>query len=133
MGKTILLTVCGVYSLGFAVFHAYFWRIFRWKNQLYLLHPANRAIVQILNMRLIYVFVCMAGLCFFFQQALLETSLGHAILAGCSLFWVGRTMEQFIYLRRIYHWVVHLLTAIFILGALLFALPLFLSLLTPNS
>lgn len=124
MGMTILLSICGLYSLGMAVFHLYFWRIFRWKNQLYLLHPANRAIVQILNVRLIYIFFCMAALCFFYRNALLETSLGHAILAGCSLFWVGRTIEQFVYLRRIYHWVVHVLTAIFILGAVLFALPL---------
>lgn len=125
--STILLTACGVYSLGFAVFHAYFWRLFRWKDQLYLLHPGNRAIVQILNLRLIYVFVCMAAGCFFYQTELVETRLGHAMLAACSLFWVGRTIEQFIYLRRIYHWVVHLLTALFILGALLFALPLLLS------
>ncbi|MEO6039246.1 MAG: hypothetical protein ABIQ93_12610 [Saprospiraceae bacterium] len=126
MDKTLLLTACGLYSLAMAVFHLYFWRLFRWKDQLYLLHPGNRAIVQILNVRLIYVFVCMAVLCFFYQQALLETGLGHAILVGCSLFWVGRTIEQFIYLRRIYHWVVHVLTAIFVLGAVLFALPLLL-------
>ncbi len=122
--NNLILTICGLYSLGFAVFHAYFWRIFHWKKDLYSLHPGNRAIMQILNMRLIYVFLCMALLCFFFQTALLTTSLGHAILAGCSLFWVGRTIEQFIFLRRLYHWAIHALTAIFILGAILFALPL---------
>ncbi|MEO6759838.1 MAG: hypothetical protein ABIO24_10330 [Saprospiraceae bacterium] len=126
----ILVTIGGVYSLAFAVFHLYFWKLFRWKDQLYLLHPGNRAIVQILNVRLIYVFLCMAALCFFYRDALLETGLGHAILAGCSLFWVGRTIEQFVYLRRIYHWLVHLLTAIFVLGALIFAAALYL---TPDS
>ncbi len=122
MDNAFILTLCGLHSLALAVFHVLFWRIFQWKKQLALLNTANRAIMQILNLRLIYTFLFVAFLCFFYQKALLETDLGHALLIGCSLFWVGRTVEQFIFLR-IHHWMVHLLTAVFALGAVLFAWP----------
>ena len=53
----------------------------------------------------------------------MTTNVGKVFLVGMALFWVGRTIEQFIFLpynRPIIHW----LTALFALGAVLFALPL---------
>ena len=50
--------------------------------------------------------------------------MGHAVLLGMSAFWVGRSVEQFVFLR-INHPGVHALTALFVIGAVLFALPLF--------
>lgn len=124
MNLSFILTLCGLYSVALAIFHVFFWSIFRWKQQLALLTLPNRAIMQIFNLRAIYYFSFTAFLCFFYQQELLETSLGHAVLIGSSLFWIGRTIEQIIFLHRIKHWTVHFLTAMFVLGAVLFALPL---------
>lgn len=58
-------------------------------------------------------------LCFAFTRELHATSLGRAVLVGMSLFWVGRTIEQFVFLPMI-----HVLTTLFVVGAALFALPL---------
>ncbi|MBM7093101.1 hypothetical protein JTP67_32280, partial [Streptomyces sp. S12] len=63
------------------------------------------------------------ALCFLFAEELHSTALGRAVLLGMSLFWVGRTIEQFVFLR-INRPMVHVLTALFVLGAVLFAMPL---------
>lgn len=123
-GET-LIALCGVHSLGFAVFHMAFWKLFGWPQALASSGTATRAVTQILNLRLIYVFLGMSALCFFLPGELLGTRLGHVLLGGMSLFWVGRTIEQFVFLR--YNtMLVHGLTALFVLGAVLFAWPLWL-------
>lgn len=124
MRRETLLFACGLHSLGFALFHLAFWKLFDWPRALQSTNAATRAVTQILNLRLIYVFLGVAALCFLLPQELLGTRLGHALLAGMSLFWVGRTVEQFVFLR-IDHPLVHGLTALFVAGAVLFALPLF--------
>lgn len=118
-----LIRAGGMHSLAFAVFHMAFWTLFDWRHSLKSATVADRAILQILNLRLIYVFLCMAALCFAFTAELHATALGRALLAGMSLFWVGRTVEQFVFLR-IDRPLVHVLTALFVFGAVLFALPL---------
>jgi len=120
-----MLRLGGLHCLGFALFHLAFWRLFGWKHELAKLSAANRAIVQILNLRLIYVFVGMAVLSLAFTRELLDTRLGHVVLAFMAVFWLGRTIEQFVFLR-INDWRVHLLTALFVLGAVLYAIPLWL-------
>jgi len=117
-----MILLCGLYSLGFALFHTQFWRLFGWKDELNKLSPGNKAIMQILNTRLIYLFVFVAAVCFFFTEELATTPLGQFFLIGMSLFWLGRTIEQFVFLK-VDHPMVHLLTYIFILGTILFAIP----------
>jgi hypothetical protein len=55
---------------------------------------------------------------------LLNTKLGKVFLLSCSLFWLIRTVQQFIFLKA-NHYVIHILTIIFIIGTILFALPVF--------
>ncbi len=123
MDSKLLVWLAGAHSLFFAIFHLGFWKLFRWRETLRTATVADRAILQILNLRLIYVLLGVAVLCFAFTDDLLHSRLGHALLLGMSLFWVGRTIEQFVFLR-INRPIVHVLTALFVLGALLFALPL---------
>lgn len=125
MDDQVMIFLCGLYSLGFAVFHSQFWRLFDWKNDLAKLQPANKAIMQIANIRLIYFFVFVAAVCFIFPQELETTFLGKFFMIGMSLFWLGRTIEQFVFLR-IKHPMVEVLTYIFILGAIMFAVPVLL-------
>jgi hypothetical protein len=117
--KEIFVLIGGVHSLGFAVFHLFFWQIFRWKTELPKMSSANRAIIQILNLRLIYLFLLMAFICFFYSKELITSSLGNVFLLGFALFWLGRTIEQFIFLQ-INHKMVHILTGFFILGTIIF-------------
>jgi len=117
-----LVYFCGVHSLFFALFHAYFWKLFDWKNDLKSISIANRAIIQIINLRLIYIFLGIGVVCFVFPRELLSSKLGNVFLLGISLFWLGRTIEQFVFLR-IKSRFVNGLTFLFILGTLSFALP----------
>nr|WP_219339828.1 hypothetical protein [Luteimonas salinisoli] len=119
-----MVLACGVHSLGFALFHAAFWKLFDWKYELRKVALPTRAITQILNLRLIYVFSGIAALCFLFPADMAGTRLGRALLLFMALFWVGRTIEQCVFLR-VNHPLVHALTALFVLGAVLFALPVF--------
>ncbi|WP_182334969.1 hypothetical protein [Stenotrophomonas acidaminiphila] len=119
----LLVRLGGVHSLGFAAFHLAFWRLFDWKRDLAGNSRANRAIMQILNLRLVYVFLGMGALALAFGRELPATPLGRALLGFMALFWVGRMLEQFVFLR-IHDWRVHLLSALFALGAALHAVPL---------
>ena len=123
MRGEILVCLCGMHSLGFAAFHLAFWKLFGWPAALRQTNAATCAVTQILNLRLIYVFLGVAALCFTLPRELLETRLGHALLAGMSLFWIGRLIEQFVFLRYNKP-LVHALTILFALGAMLFVLPL---------
>ncbi len=118
-----IVLAAGVHSVAFALFHLAFWRLLRWRDTLQRATPVDRAIIQILNLRLTYVFAMVAALCFAFPVELHSTPLGRAVLGGMALFWAGRTVEQFVFLR-INRPAMHLLTAAFVLGAVLFAWPL---------
>lgn len=120
-----LVYSCGGYNLLFAGFHLLFWQLFGWPQELAKLHPANRAIMQILNLRLIYVFLLFGAVCLRYPTHLLGTPLGRFVLAGMAGFWLGRFLEQLV-LLRLQAWQVHLLTVLFALGVVLHGLPLWL-------
>ncbi len=120
--KTILI-LCGLYNIGFAIFHISFWKIFHWDSDLKKLSFANKAIIQILNVHMIYYFLFVSFICFAFQTELLTTKFGNIILIGNSLFWLLRTIQQFIFLRA-NHINIHILTIIFVIGTILFAIPI---------
>ena len=122
MDKTWLLYICGFYNLTFAVFHLYFWKIFRWKEDLKENSIANRAIIQILNIRLIYVFLLMAFIYFFYTNQLVTTEIGFVLLIGFLGFWTGRLIEQFIFLR-VKSRMATILTVILFVGIIFHLLP----------
>ena len=113
----------GFYNLLFAVFHLLFWRLFKWNKEVQKLSFANRGIIQILNIQIIYYFVAVAIVCFCFTNELLTTNLGKFFLLGNSLFWAIRLVQQYIFLRK-NSFVIDILAVLFLLGAVLFFLPL---------
>ena len=113
----------GFYNLLFAVFHLLFWRLFKWNKEVQKLSFANRGIIQILNIQIIYYFVAVAIVCFCFTNELLTTNLGKFFLLSNSLFWAIRLVQQYIFLRK-NSFVIHILAVLFLLGAVLFFLPL---------
>ncbi|MEQ1512276.1 MAG: hypothetical protein ABL934_06295 [Lysobacteraceae bacterium] len=117
-----ILMLCGLHSFGFAAFHVAFWTLFRWPKTLASTTSANRAILQIANIQLIWVFLCVGGLCLLFPDPLIQTALGRAVMLGMSGFWAVRLIQQFVFLRM-NHPLVHALSVLFALGAVLFALP----------
>jgi hypothetical protein len=121
--KTIVY-ICGIYSLAFAIFHIGFWKIFKWNDDLKKLIFANRGIMQILNVQIIYYFLFVSFLCFGYSEELMNTKLGNTLLLSCSLFWLIRTVQQFIFFKK-NHYVIHILTVLFMIGIVLFSLPVF--------
>lgn len=77
--------------------------------------------MQILNLRLIYIFIAFGVITLLFQEALLNSELGAGVLIMISLFWVGRIVEHFVFARLMNIWSAFemgLLSA-FVLGAIL--------------
>ncbi len=72
---------------------------------------------------MIWIFLFVAALCFLFPEALATTPLGRALLAGMPVFWLLRLVVQFVFLR-VDSAMVHVLSVLFAVGAVLFALPL---------
>ena len=91
------MLVGGVHSLFFAIFHCMFWKELNWKTQLEKVSPTNRAVMEILNLRIIFIFAFHAAICFIFPQEMLTSTLGKVGLLGAGLFWLGRTIEQVVY------------------------------------
>lgn len=94
--ETILL-VGGVFNLGFAIFHLMFWRLFNWKRDLAALTLINRAVMQVLNLCLTFVFLVMAYVSIAHASDLVSTDLGRTLLIAFSLFWFLRMIEQIIF------------------------------------
>lgn len=120
MSQAAWIWACAAHSVGFALFHLAFWRLFDWPASLQRTSRPNRAILQIANVQLVVVFIGVAVLCVAFPQALASSPLGRSLLAGMALFWVVRLVGQFIWLR-VNHPLVHGLSVSFALGAVAFA------------
>ena len=120
-----MIWLCAVHSLCFAVLHMGFWKIFNWRQELASCSFNTRVIIQIMNLRLIYFFLAVTYICFAFPEELVSTPLGRAFMIGMSLFWVGRLIEQFIFLHHD-SWKIYALSGVFALSAALFAAPLLL-------
>lgn len=117
----------GVFHLAIAIFHIFFWRIFRWKEDLASLTHINRAIVQILNLCLTFVFFAAAYISFFHASELLSTPLGRTILASIALFWILRLMLQSVFFSA-RHGISILFILLFLIDASLYLFPLIWSL-----
>lgn len=118
----ILLSIGGFYCIAFFIFHLSFWKLFRWKTDLQRITPINRAIIQVLNLRLTYVFLFVGIMLFLFQVELLETKLGKFFLIAMSIFWFMRAIEQIIFFSRkkMVSWMMFVL---FTIGGALFLIP----------
>jgi hypothetical protein len=122
MSDAALLALCAAHSFAFAAFHLAFRKLFGWREELPRMSIANRAILQIANLRLVYLFLGIGALCLAFPRELVDTALGRALMLGMAGFWAGRLLEQFVFLR-VNRISVHLLSALFALGIVLFAWP----------
>lgn len=117
----------GIFHLVIAIFHLFFGRIFHWKEDLASLTRVNRAIMQILNLCLTFLFLVITFVSFAHPTELISASLGRTILASIALFWVLRLILQFVFFG-VRHRVSNLFIIIFAVGALLYLIPFFWSL-----
>ena len=94
--KTLII-IGGFLWLAFFVFHIFFWKLFDWKRDLENLTKTNKAIMQVLNLCLMFCFLIFAYISLFQTEELLTTSLGKTLLVGMVLFAVFRAIEQVIF------------------------------------
>lgn len=85
MRESLIIAV-GIYNLFFAVFHLLFWRIFDWKIDLASLAFLNRAIMQVSNLCLAFVFIIFGVLSLLYPGQLVETELGSTLTGLISAF-----------------------------------------------
>ena len=123
LDPNILVKVGGIYNLGFAVFHLFFWKFFHWKEDLASLTPINRAVMQILNLCLTFVFLLFGYLSLFCTPELLAGNLGRTLLIGIAIFWFLRMIEQVIFFGLRSKLSVAF-TVMFLFGALLYILAI---------
>lgn len=89
-----MLLAAGLIDLGFAAFHAAFWRLFGWPERLAPAGSLNSAITQTLNVMLAFVFLAYGGaLVWLAGQGGAPTLLP---LAG-GLFWLLRLCLQLLW------------------------------------
>ncbi len=118
----VCLLVGGIYNAAFVIFHLFFWKLFDWKKDLASLTPANRSIMQILNLCLIFMFGVMSYVSLFLPKEMLTTNLGRSLLVAFSLFWFLRALEQvFVFESR--NWLSAVFTLIFLVGGVIYLLP----------
>ena len=97
MGAESAVILGGFFNLAFALFHVCFWRLFRWKRTLASLNRINRAVMQVLNLCLTFVFLIFGYLLIAHSEELLATGLGRALLGLISVFWLLRALQQVVF------------------------------------
>lgn len=122
MNSETAIIIGGIYNLAFALFHLMFWRLFRWKEDLASLTRINRAIMQVINLCLTFVFLAFAYISLFHRTELLSTSLGNTLLVLIFIFWILRAIEQIVFFGLRKKMSVTLLV-VFVFGALIYLLP----------
>ena len=113
----------GLFHLAFAVFHAFFWKLFNWNRDLAKLAPVNRAIVPTMNVFLIVVFLIISYVSVFHASEMVATGLGRSLLALVAILWLVRAVEQVIFFTLKRPASIGLLVA-FLAGAAIYATAL---------
>ena len=122
MNSETVIIIGGLYNLAFALFHLMFWRLFGWKEDLASLARINRAIMQVINLCLTFVFLVFAYISLFHTTELLSTSLGKTLLVLIFIFWVLRAIEQIVFFGLRKKISVTLLVVL-VFGALIYLFP----------
>ena len=112
----------GVFNTALFVFHVFFWRLFNWPEGLASVSFINRAVMQILNVCLMFVFGIFAYISFFHADEMLGTTLGRVLLVLIAAFWFLRALLQIVFfgLKRP---VSIAFFMVFMTGAVLYAWP----------
>ncbi len=117
------VVAAGLFDIGFAIFHLMFWRLFGWAELLPRMGRVNGGILQILNLRLIFLFFAFGGAFVFLPGPATTTLFGLVVLAVWAAFWFMRAGEQvwFFGLRDRLSLV---LFGLFVLGGVLHLIPM---------
>jgi hypothetical protein len=85
MDSYVVIKIGGFYQIAFLIFHAMFWKIFKWRLELPRLTPINGAIMQVLNLCLMFCFLVFGYVSLFHTSELISTGLGPSLLLFMGL------------------------------------------------
>ncbi len=125
MDKITFIYLSGIFNLIVAVFHILFWKIFNWKVTLDKGTKANKAVTQLMNVNLIYLFLAMGFIYLNYANELSNSKIGKIILIMYAGFWVVRFIQQFIFVKIKGNFVIGL-TFLFLIGAIFHLIPVLL-------
>ena len=92
-----LILIGGILNALLVVFHIMFWKIFDWPNTLASLSEENRAIMQVLNIAVIFGLAVFAVLSIMFRRDMLDTRLGRFVTAAIAGFYILRAVCQLMF------------------------------------
>ena len=118
----LLIKAGGIYNIVFVVFHLLFWRIFNWGEDLWSLSFLNKAIMQVVNLCLTFVFGIFAYISLVHSAELLTTPLGKGLLLLMAVFWFFRTILQAMFFK-LKHWGSIAFMGFFFIGGVLYGIP----------
>lgn len=122
MNSSMYLWIGGLFNLAFVIFHAFFWKIFHWGEDLKKLLPLNRSVMQVLNLAVMFMLLIFAYISLFFGDEMQTTCLGLALILLIAIFWGFRAILQLIFFSRT-KLVSYILFVIFVVGCLLYLVP----------
>jgi len=117
MRTSVWIFAAAGYNVALALFHLCFWRVFRWRDELVKLHPANRGVMQVLNIMLTFVFLAVAALQLGWADEMSCSSLGRALLVVLVGFWVIRAALQPLFWKAVPRATNWAFVALFAIGA----------------
>jgi hypothetical protein len=118
----LMVKIGAVYSCALIIFHTLFWKLFSWEEQLKRLSSLNKAIMQVLNISLTFVFFIIAYVSWVHSSELLTTDLGNSLLYLISVLWFFRAAQQVVFFNK-KSWASHCFTLFFIIGGVLYGIP----------
>lgn len=117
-----LIKTGGLYNIALVIFHLLFWQLFNWAEDLRSLSTLNRAIMQVVNLSLVFVFTMFAYLSLIHTTELLSTTLGRALLLSISVFFFLRAILQVVFFRLL-RWGSVAFLVFFLAGGVLYGIP----------
>ena len=119
-----LIKIGGIYNIFLVIFHLAFWKIFDWKTDLRSLSFLNRAVMQVLNLSLTFVFVIFSYISLRHTHELASTPLGQSLLILMAGFWFLRAIQQILFYKLKSKLPIAFLV-FFLIGMLLYVVPAF--------
>jgi len=91
----LLLRLTGFVLIALGLFHVFFPKYFKWKEEFSKVSTINRQMMYVHSFFIAFVVVLIGLLCVTSATDLLTTPLGKRISLGISIFWMARLFIQF--------------------------------------
>lgn len=118
----LLLKLTGFVLIALGLFHVFFPKYFKWKEEFSRVSMINRQMMYVHSFFIAFVVVLIGLLCVTSATDLLTTPLGKRISLGISIFWITRLFIQFfgystsLWKGKVFETSIHILFSILWIG-----------------